>query len=55
MERRLLLKDFIEPRIEFFIYTTEEWSGEVTAWIRQMRREAVRLIDLMRTYGINPE
>ncbi|BDR93102.1 nucleotidyltransferase domain-containing protein [Vulcanisaeta souniana] len=55
LERRLLLKEFIEPRIEFFIYTTEEWNGEVTAWIRQMRHEAVRLVDLMRTYGINPE
>ena len=54
LERRLLLKDLIEPRVEFFIYTSEEWQGETTAWIRQMRREAVRLIDLMRTYGINP-
>ncbi len=55
LERRLLLREFIEPRIEFFIYTTEEWNGEVTAWIRQMRREAVRLVNLMRAYGVNPE
>lgn len=54
LERRLLLKDFIEPRIEFFIYTTEEWNGEVTAWIRQLKREAVKLIDLMRAYGLSP-
>ncbi|WP_243678575.1 nucleotidyltransferase domain-containing protein [Vulcanisaeta distributa] len=54
LERRLLLKDFIEPRIEFFIYTTEEWDGEVTAWIRQLKREAVKLVDLMRAYGVNP-
>mgnify|MGYP001770795843 FL=1 len=54
LERRLLLKDLIEPKVEFFIYTSEEWQGEATAWIRQMRREAVRLIDLMRAYGVNP-
>jgi hypothetical protein len=52
LERRLLLKDLLEPRIEFFIYTSEEWYGEVSAWVRQLRNEAVRFMDLLRIHGL---
>lgn len=40
LERRLLLKDIIEPRVEFFIFTREEWENETDPWIRELRREA---------------
>ena len=53
LERRLLLKDLLEPGIEFFIYTSDEWYGESTSWIKQLRREAVKLVDLLSMYGIS--
>lgn len=46
LERRLLLKSIIEPRVDFFIFTKDEWENETSLWIRELRREAKKLEDL---------
>ncbi|MEL9990043.1 MAG: nucleotidyltransferase domain-containing protein [Thermoproteus sp.] len=50
LERRLLLKDLLEPGVEYFIYTSEEWSRGDSLWIAQLRREAKELGQLAREY-----
>ncbi|PLC67850.1 hypothetical protein B7L70_06575 [Vulcanisaeta sp. EB80] len=52
LRRRELLIDLLEPGFEFFIYTEREWNEPPTTWIRQLRREARRLEDLLIEYGI---
>jgi hypothetical protein len=52
LRRRELLIDLLEPGFEFFIYTEREWNEPPMTWIRQLRREARRLEDLLIEYGI---
>jgi len=52
LRRRELLIDLLEPGVEFFIYTEREWNEPPMTWIRQLRREARRLEDLLIEYGI---
>jgi predicted nucleotidyltransferase len=52
LERRLLLKDLLEPRVKFFIYTKDEWDEEASVWVSELKREAVRLIDLLKEYNV---
>ena len=42
-ERLMILADLAEPGVEYLVYDAEEWEAEATTWIRQLRREAVRL------------
>lgn len=53
LRRRELLTDLLEPGIEFFIYTEREWNEAPTTWIRQLKKEARRLDDLLTEYGIH--
>lgn len=43
-ERLQLLADVAEPGVDYLVYDAEEWEEGATAWIRQLRREAKRLL-----------
>jgi len=36
-------KDALEPGIDLRVYDIEEWLSDSSAWIRELRREAVKL------------
>ncbi len=42
-ERLTLLADIAEPGVDYLVYDVEEWEAEVSAWIKQLKREAKRL------------
>jgi len=37
------VKDIIEPGIDLRVYDVEEWLSDNSAWIRELRREAVKI------------
>jgi len=43
IERLEALKDILEPGIEPRVYDVEEWKTGESAWIRELRKEAVKI------------
>ena len=43
-ERLMLLADIAEPGVDYLVYDVEEWEGGVSAWIRELKREAARIL-----------
>ncbi len=43
-DRLMLLADIAEPGVDYLVYDIEEWEKEAIAWIRQLKREAKRLL-----------
>jgi predicted nucleotidyltransferase len=44
LERLEAFKDALEPRVDLIVYSLEEWEREESAWLRSLKREAVRLL-----------
>ena len=42
-ERILLLSDFAEPGIDYRVYTVDEWVNEKPIWIRELKKEAIKI------------
>lgn len=43
--RRLeVFKEILEPEIDLFIYTPDEWHREESLWIKKMREEAIQIL-----------
>ena len=42
-ERVMLLAEDAEPGVDYLVYDVEEWRSGASAWIRELKREAVRL------------
>jgi len=43
LERLTMFKEVLEPGVELFVYTPEEWLSSESLWIIELRREAVVL------------
>ena len=43
-DRLLLLADLAEPGVDYLVYDIEEWESGATVWIRQLKREAKKLL-----------
>jgi len=37
------LKDLLEPGVDLRVYDIEEWLSEESIWIKELRREAIKL------------
>ncbi len=42
-ERLMLLADAAEPGVDYLVYDVEEWEGESSVWIKELKREARRI------------
>lgn len=43
ISRLRMFADLLEPGIDLRVYDVEEWLSDESAWIRELRREAVRI------------
>ncbi len=43
-DRVKLLADIAEPGVNYLVYDVEEWEEEESTWIRQLKREAKKLL-----------
>ena len=43
LERLEAIKDELEPRIDPRMYDVEEWTREDSAWIKALKREALKI------------
>lgn len=43
LERLEKLKEVLEPGVELFVYTPGEWLSDESAWIKELRREAIKI------------
>ena len=43
LERLELLAGIAEPNVEYLVYTPREWREARTAWIRELKKEAVKI------------
>ena len=43
LERLELLAGIAEPNVEYLVYTPREWREARTAWIRVLKKEAVKI------------
>jgi len=42
-ERPMLLADVAEPGVDYLVYSGEEWRSEKSTWIRELKKEAVKI------------
>ncbi|WP_338598225.1 nucleotidyltransferase domain-containing protein [Sulfolobus tengchongensis] len=47
-----LLSKYLRPRIEFFAYTREEWENHSSPYVKEMKKEAKRLDELLKLYNV---
>ncbi len=52
LKRVDMLSEFLEPKVEFFIYTREEWENPSSLYIKEMKKESKRLVDLLKEYEV---
>jgi len=43
LERLEAIKDILEPHIDSRIYNVEEWMNEDSAWVKALKREALKI------------
>ncbi|MGC9149428.1 MAG: nucleotidyltransferase domain-containing protein [Sulfolobales archaeon] len=43
LERLEAFKEALEPGVDLFIYTSNEWCSEESVWIRELRKEAIEI------------
>lgn len=43
LERLKLLTDIAEPGVDYLVYSIREWNDEETLWIRNLKREAIKI------------
>ncbi len=42
-QRIMMLADLAEPGVDYRVYTPEEWYSGKSTWIKEMRKEAVKI------------
>jgi predicted nucleotidyltransferase len=53
IERLEKISKYAEPKIEFFVYTKDEWQNSNSLYITEMKKEAKRLEEMLKTFEIN--